>query len=219
MADIIDLIPESLSEKTGKEKASYCIGLDAGNSIKMQFSDMDVELLIAGFLDAIKRNRPRVSEQEFQNIMMSVRQQVQAQQKAYVAQLAQKNKKQAEKFLDDNKSKEGVEVTASGLQYIVLEQGSGPKAQMTDVVKVHYKGTFTDGTMFDSSYERGEAALFPVDRVISGWSEALQLMNVGTKLKIFVPSYLAYGEAGFAPHIEPNKLLTFEMELLEINPN
>lgn len=220
MADIIDFnAPETLTESTGKEKASYCLGLDAGNSLRMQFSDLDIDLLLTGFQDAIKRNRPRVSEQEFQNIMNSVKQQVQAQQKAYVAQMAQKNKKQGEKFLEDNKYNDGVEVTASGLQYIVLSSGSGAKVQATDFVKVHYKGAFTDGTVFDSSYERGEPAVFPVDRVISGWSEALQLMNVGTKLKIFVPGYLAYGEAGFPPHIEPNKLLTFEMELLEINPN
>jgi FKBP-type peptidyl-prolyl cis-trans isomerase FklB len=218
MADIIDLIPETISEKSGKEKASYCLGLDAGNSIRMQFSDIDVSMLLTGFEDAIKRNRPRLSEQEFQNIMNSVRQQVQAQHKAYVSQMSQKNKKQAETFLEQNKDKDGVMTTASGLQYKVLADGSGASPQLGDAVKVHYKGTFIDGTMFDSSYERGEPAVFPVDRVITGWSEALQLMKVGSKWQIFVPSYLAYGEAGFAPHIEPNKLLCFEMELLEINP-
>jgi FKBP-type peptidyl-prolyl cis-trans isomerase len=218
MADIIDLVPETLSERSGKEKASYCIGLEAGNSIRMQFSDMDIQLLKTGFEDAIKRNRPRVTESEFQNIMNSVKQQVQAQQKAFVSQLAQKNRKQGEEFLEQNKQKEGVQDTASGLQYKVLTEGSGDKPHLTDAVKVHYKGTFIDGTMFDSSYERGEPATFPVDRVIAGWSEALQLMTVGSKFQIFVPGYLAYGEAGFAPHIEPNKVLCFEMELLEINP-
>jgi FKBP-type peptidyl-prolyl cis-trans isomerase FklB len=218
MADVIDLVPESLSERTGREKASYCLGLEAGNSIRTQFSDMDVSLLIQGFEDAIKRNRPRVSEQEFKNIMTSLQQQIQSQQKAFVAQLSQKNKKAAESFLEENKLNDGVQVSSSGLQYKILALGSGAKPQLTDTVKVHYKGTFIDGTMFDSSYERNEAAIFPVDRVITGWSEALQLMSVGTKMQIFVPAYLAYGEAGYPPAIEPNKLLIFEMELLEINP-
>lgn len=218
MADIIDLIPESVSERTGREKASYCLGLEAGNSIRTQFSDMDVSLLIQGFEDAIKRNRPKISEQEFKNIMNSLQQQIQSQQKAFVAQLAQKNKKIAETFLEDNKQKQDIQVSSSGLQYKILSSGTGAKAQLTDTVKVHYKGTFIDGTVFDSSYERQEAAIFPVDRVITGWSEALQLMNVGTKMEIFVPAYLAYGEAGYPPAIEPNKLLIFEMELLEINP-
>lgn len=218
MADIIDLIPESISESTGREKASYCLGLDAGNSIRTQFSDMDVNLLIQGFEDAIKRNRPKISEQEFKNIMNSLQQQIQSQQKAFVAQLAQKNKKIAETFLEDNKQKQDIQVSSSGLQYKILSLGTGAKPQLTDTVKVHYKGTFIDGTVFDSSYERKEAAIFPVDRVITGWSEALQLMSVGTKMQIFVPAYLAYGEAGYPPAIEPNKLLIFEMELLEINP-
>lgn len=218
MADIIDLIPESLAERSNKEKASYCIGLEAGNSIRMQFSDIDVQLLMTGFEDAIKRNRPRVTEKEFGNIMTTLREQIQSQQKAFVSQLAQKNKKQSETFLEENKSKEGIHTLPSGLQYKILEQGNGPLAQLTDAVKVHYKGTFIDGTVFDSSYERGEPAIFPVDRVITGWSEALQIMPLGSKWQIFVPGYLAYGEAGFAPHIEPNKLLIFEMELIEINP-
>jgi FKBP-type peptidyl-prolyl cis-trans isomerase FklB len=218
MADIIDFVPETLSEHSNKEKASYCIGLETGNSIRMQFSDLDTHLILTGFEDAIKRNRPRVTEQEFQNIMMAVKQQMESQQKAFVAQLSQKNKKQAETFLEENKAKEGVHVLSSGLQYKVLEEGSGAKPHLTDQVKVHYKGQFMDGTVFDSSYKRQEPTVFPVDRVISGWSEALQLMSIGSKWQIFVPGYLAYGEAGFAPHIEPNKLLIFEMELLEINP-
>jgi FKBP-type peptidyl-prolyl cis-trans isomerase FklB len=218
MAEIINLVPESLSAHTGKEKASYCLGLDAGNSIRLQFSDMDTQLLITGFEDAIKRNRPRVTEEEFQTIMTSVKQQMEAQQKAFVGQLSQKNKKQSESFLEKNKSQEGVTTLPSGLQYKVLTQGFGPQPELTDLVKVHYKGTFIDGQLFDSSYQRGEPARFPVNRVIAGWSEALQLMPTGSKWQIFVPGYLAYGEAGFAPHIEPNKLLIFEMELLEINP-
>ena len=218
MTDIIDFVPETLSEKSNKEKASYCIGLEAGNSIRMQFSDLDISLLLTGFEDAVKRNRPRVTEKEFGTIMTSLRDQIQAQQKAFVSQLAQKNKKQAETFLEENKLNEGVMTLPSGLQYKILEKGTGSIPALTDAVKVHYKGTFIDGTVFDSSYERGEPAVFPVDRVITGWSEALQIMPQGSKWQIFVPGYLAYGEAGFAPHIEPNKLLIFEMELLEINP-
>lgn len=217
MADIIDFVPENLSDRSGKEKASYCLGLEAGNSIRMQFSDLDLTLLLKGFEDAVKRNRPRVSEQEFQNTMNALKEQVQNQQKAFIAQLSQKNKKAQEEFLEDNKKKEGVVTLSSGLQYKILEEGTGASPLLSDVVKCHYKGYFADGKVFDSSYARNEPAHFPVERVITGWQEALQLMKVGSKWQIFIPAYLAYGENGFAPHIEPNKLLVFEMELLAIN--
>jgi len=217
MSEVIDFIPETLSDRSNKEKASYCIGLEAGNSIRMQFSDLDINLLRTGFEDAIRRNRPRLTEAEFQGVMGSLKQQIQAQQKAYISQLAQTNKKNAETFLEQNKQKEGIHTLSSGLQYRVIEEGSGTSPLLTDIVKVHYKGTFMDGTVFDSSYQRNQPQVFPVDRVIPGWSEILQLMKVGSKLQVFIPPYLAYGEAGFAPHIEPNKLLIFEMELLAIN--
>jgi FKBP-type peptidyl-prolyl cis-trans isomerase FklB len=217
MADIIDFVPETLSDRSSKEKASYCLGLEAGNSLRMQFSDLDVNLILTGFEDAVKRNRPRVSEEEFHNVMTAIKEQVQNQQKAFISQLSQKNKKAQEAFLEDNKKKDGVITLSSGLQYKVLEEGSGASPMLTDVVKCHYKGYFAEGQVFDSSYARNEPAFFPVDRVIAGWQEALQLMKVGSKWQIFVPSYLAYGEGGYAPHIEPNKLLVFEMELLGIN--
>lgn len=217
MKETLDLNPSQL--KTGKEKASYCLGLDAGNSIKMQFNDIDLNLLLQGFQDALHQNAPKVTQKEFQATMSALQEQVQQQQKAYIAQLAQSNKRTAEEFLTKNKAQPNVTTLTSGLQYEVLESGSGASPTLTDIVSVHYKGTFIDGTVFDSSYERNKPQVFPVNRVIAGWSEVLQLMKVGDKWKVFIPPYLAYGEAGFPPHIEPNTLLIFEMELLSINEN
>ena len=121
-----------------------------------------------------------------------------------------------ELFLQENKQKEGVVTTLSGLQYLVLREGEGPKPKVTDTVKVHYRGTFIDGTEFDSSYGRGEPAVFPVNRVIAGWTEALQRMKVGSKYRLFVPSQLAYGERGAGDVIGPNETLIFDVELLDI---
>ena len=130
--------------------------------------------------------------------------------------LAKENKKQGEVFLAENKKKKNVTTTKSGLQYIVLRKGKGKKPKATEQVKVHYKGTLIDGTEFDSSYKRREPVTFPVNRVIPGWSEALQLMNVGSKYQLFIPSNLAYGERGGGPQIGPNATLIFEVELLSI---
>jgi FKBP-type peptidyl-prolyl cis-trans isomerase len=131
---------------------------------------------------------------------------------------AQKNKTEGEKFLADNKKKEGVKTTASGLQYKVLKEGSGPQPQGSDVVTVNYRGTLIDGTEFDSSYKRGQPATFPLTGVIKGWTEGLQLMKVGSKYQLFIPSNLAYGERQMGPDIGPDSTLTFEVELLDVKP-
>ncbi len=203
--------------KSTREKVSYCIGLETGRNLKRQFSDMDSGLLKDGFEDGIRESNPRLSQEEIQSIMQALRQQIEQQQRQYFTQVSEKNKTEGETFLDENKQKEGVQVLKSGLQYKVLQKGSGEKPTPVDVVSVHYRGSFINGSIFDSSYERGKPQVFPVNRVIPGWSEALQHMQVGDKWQIVVPHYLAYGEAGFGNEIGPCTTLIFEMELLGIN--
>ncbi|MBP7074860.1 MAG: FKBP-type peptidyl-prolyl cis-trans isomerase [Rhabdochlamydiaceae bacterium] len=149
--------------------------------------------------------------------MQALRQQVETQQRQFYAKLSEQNRQEGETYLESNKAQEGVVTLKSGLQYKVLAAGTGPKPTPADVVSVHYRGSFINGTIFDSSYERGKPQVFPLNRVIPGWSEALQHMHVGDKWQIVVPHYLAYGEAGFGNEIGPNTTLVFEMELLGIN--
>ncbi len=203
--------------KSTREKVSYCLGLETGRNLQRQFNDMDVELLRKGFEDAIANNNPKLNQEEIQSIMQALRQQVETQQRQFYAKLSEQNRQEGETYLESNKAQEGVVTLKSGLQYKVLAAGTGPKPTPADVVSVHYRGSFINGTIFDSSYERGKPQVFPLNRVIPGWSEALQHMHVGDKWQIVVPHYLAYGEAGFGNEIGPNTTLVFEMELLGIN--
>lgn len=203
--------------KTTKEKVSYCIGLETGKNLQRQFTDIDVDLLKKGFDDALLNQKPELSNEEVQNIMQALKQQIEQQQKHFVSKLSEQNRKEGEVFLSENRAKPGVVTLNSGLQYVVLNEGSGPKPSAADAVSVHYRGSFINGKIFDSSYERGKPHVFPINRVIPGWSEALQLMRVGDKWQLFVPHYLAYGEAGFGNEIGPCTTLVFEMELLGIN--
>lgn len=200
-----------------REKASYCIGLEAGKSIKNQFSEMDLALLSEGFQDALAGKNPKLPGEEIVKTMTALKQQMERQQKEFVAKLSEENLKRAEAFFAENKNQPGVITLPSGLQYQVLSSGTGATPTALDVVSVHYKGFFIDGRVFDSSYERGQPQTFPVNRVIPGWVEALKQMKVGDKWKLFIPPYLAYGEMGFGNEIEPNMTLIFEMELLSIN--
>ncbi len=203
--------------KTTREKVSYCIGLETGRNLKRQFNEMDVDLLRQGFEDGVADAPGKLSQEEVQGIMNALRQQMEQQQRQYLAKMSEQNRQEGENFLEENKGKEGVKVLKSGLQYKVLQAGNGAKPTPADVVSVHYRGSFINGSIFDSSYERGKPQVFPVNRVIPGWSEALQLMHVGDKWQIFVPHYLAYGESGFGEEIAPCTTLIFEMELLGIN--
>jgi FKBP-type peptidyl-prolyl cis-trans isomerase FklB len=203
--------------KSTREKVSYCLGLETGRNLQRQFNDMDFELLRKGFEDAIAGSNPKLGQDEVQSIMQALQQQVEAQQRQFYAKLSEQNRQEGENYLENNKAQEGVTTLKSGLQYKVLTPGTGPKPTPADVVSVHYRGSFINGTIFDSSYERGKPQVFPLNRVIPGWSEALQLMHVGDKWQIIVPHYLAYGEAGFGNEIGPNTTLIFEMELLGIN--
>lgn len=198
------------------EKASYCIGLEAGTNIRRQFTDVDLETLLDGFTDGLKGTTPKLKPEEIQNFLNAIRSQMEQQQREMIAKLAHENKTKGEQFFADNKKKPGVVTLASGLQYQILAQGTGEKPTLFDVVEVHYKGSFINGTVFDSSYERGQPAVFPVNRIIPGWTEALQLMPAGSKWKLFIPSYLAYGEVGYGNQIPPNAALIFEIELVKL---
>lgn len=202
--------------ESNREKASYCIGLETGKNIHNQFKDIDLEMLKRGFTDAITDRTPALELEEIRHILGAISQQIQQQQRDFVLKVAEKNRSEGEAFLEHNKTQPGVVTLHSGLQYRVLSQGQGPIPTLYDTVKIHYRGQLIDGTVFDSSYEKQTPAEFPVSRVIPGWSEALKLMKVGDKWQVFIPSYLAYGEAGYGPQIEPNSVLIFEMELLGI---
>jgi len=203
--------------KNNKEKVSYCIGLETGKNLGEQFVDIDTTMLIDGIQDGLRKNTPKLPAQEISALLAMLRQQVEQQQKTFIASLAEKNKQEGMQFLQKNKQSAGVISLPSGLQYTVLQAGSGPTPTLFDTVRVHYTGSFIDGRVFDSSYKRGEPVTFPVNKVIPGWSEVLQLMKVGDRWKVYIPSYLAYGEQGFGREIGPNMTLIFEMEIVSIH--
>ena len=208
--------------KDPKLRASYALGADIGSNLKRQELDLDAKALAAGISDAIG-GKTALTPAEVQETLAELRKQYMAQMesKAKVAEskakvAGSKNLKDGEDFLAANGKKDGVKTTASGLQYKVIKSGSGATPKPSDEVKVHYHGTLIDGTVFDSSVERGEPISFPVTGVIPGWVEALQLMKVGDKWQIYIPSKLAYGERGSGPKIGPNAALIFDVELLGI---
>jgi FKBP-type peptidyl-prolyl cis-trans isomerase FklB len=205
--------------KSTQEKVSYCIGLETARNLTHQFADMDLQCLTQGFNDALSGTTPRLNQEEIHSILSALRSQVESQQRQHFAKIAEDNKKRSEAFMTENKLKEGVITLTSGLQYKVLakSQSSSPHPTPLDFVKIHYRGSFIDGRVFDSSHQRGQPHVFPLNRVIPGWIEALQLMTVGDKWQVFIPPYLAYGEMGFGQEIGPNMALVFEIELLGIN--
>ncbi len=202
--------------KTKKDKISYAIGMDIGKNLKKQPVELNPETISQGLWDAMNDGKTLMTEQEYMETMTSFRNELNQKQTAQMKEAGDKNKKEGEKFLADNKNKEGVLTTASGLQYKVITKGTGASPKATDTVSVHYKGTLIDGKEFDSSYRRGQPASFPVNGVIKGWTEALQLMKTGSKWQLFIPSDLAYGERGAGRDIGPNSTLLFDVELLSI---
>ena len=195
---------------TEMEKVSYSLGVNVAKSVKNQgLESIDSEAIAQAFTDVFEGNELKISEQESNVILQE-----------YFGKLAQKAQSQnveaGQNFLAENAKRDGVVTTATGLQYEVLTEGSGDSPKETDQVTVHYHGTLIDGTVFDSSVERGQPATFPVNGVIPGWVEALQLMNPGAKFKLFIPSNLAYGERGAGGAIGPNATLIFEVELISI---
>jgi FKBP-type peptidyl-prolyl cis-trans isomerase FklB len=200
----------SVSLKTSNDSVAYSIGVSIGNNMKKDGLDsLNLDVLKQAISSAIKGDSLLIDAASCQGVIQNY---LNNKQKVK----GEANKTAGEKFLAENKKKPGVIVTASGLQYTVEKTGTGPKPTATDTVKVHYHGTLIDGTVFDSSVERGEPAEFPVGAVIKGWTEALQLMNVGSKFKLFIPSDLAYGDRPAGPKIAPNSTLIFDVELLEI---
>jgi FKBP-type peptidyl-prolyl cis-trans isomerase len=214
MAASADAADPSL--KTQKDKLSYSIGLDMGRTLKGQSMEVDPNLVARGLQDAISNKKPLMTEEEIQAVMMEAQKEKRALTATESRALGEKNLKEGAAFLAENKKKEGVVTLPSGLQYKVITEGKGKKPKATDTVTTHYRGTLIDGTEFDSSIKRGQPASFPLKGVIPGWTEALQLMPVGSKWQLFVPPDLAYGPRGTGKQIGPNATLIFEVELLSI---
>lgn len=204
-----------LTLKTEKEKFSYAVGMNIGSSMKRQSVAVDPAILARGLKDSLAGGKTLLTEDEARAALKQVQDEMRQKQQEKMQQAATVNKKAGEEFLTANKGKEGVVTLPSGLQYKILKEGTGPKPTASDSVVCNYKGTLIDGKEFDSSYKRGEPATFPVTGVIKGWTEALQLMPVGSKWQLFVPSDLAYGDAG-RPGIDPGATLVFEVELVSI---
>jgi len=201
--------------ETEAQKLGYIIGMDIGASLKQQGSDLDLEALFDAIRTTYTGGTPELTPEEAASIREAFIAQRRAAAETERQGLASKNAAEGEKFLAENRSKEGVQVTQSGLQYQVVEMGTGPRPVATDKVKVHYRGTLLNGEEFDSSYSRGEPISFALDKVIAGWTEGVQLMPVGSKFMFFIPPDLAYGPAGGGP-IGPNATLIFQVELLGI---
>ena len=202
--------------KDKKEKVSYIIGMDIGNNLKRQSVEIDTELFMKGLKDALSGSKALLSEDEIRDTMNAFRQEVMAKQAEETKKMSEKNKKEGDVFLAENGKKEGVKTLPSGLQYKVMTDGAGKTPKLTDTVSVNYRGTLIDGTEFDSSYKRGQPATFPVNGVIKGWTEALQLMKEGSKWQLFVPANLAYGDKGAGKLIGPNATLIFEVEMVSV---
>lgn len=208
--------------KDDKDKVSYAIGLNIGKSMKQEGLDINPDALAAAMKDVFAGAKAQLTDEEVQQVMQDFQKKMMAKQmalrekaQAEAAAAGPKNKADGEKFLADNKKKEGVKTTASGLQYKVIKDGTGKTPKATDRVVTHYRGTFINGTEFDSSYKRNEPAEFGVGDVIRGWTEALQLMKEGAKWQLFIPYNLAYGEGG-RPGIPPSSMLIFDIELISV---
>ena len=211
------LAAENVQLQSQKDKASYALGMSVGKNMKQQLpTEIDPDIFAKGLKDAFSGAEPLLSEEEMRTIMTAFQKDISEKQAEKMKVVGEKNKKEGVAFLAENKKKEGVITLASGLQYKIIKQGTGNIPKATDKVTTHYQGTLIDGTEFDSSYKRGEPTTFQVNGVIPGWTEALQLMQVGSKWQLFVPSNLAYGERGAGPNIGPNAVLIFTVELLSI---
>ena len=197
-----------------KDPVSYALGFKVGSDMRsasLEASDFDIEQFTNGFLDGLAKQE-KLTPDQVRACFMSLEEKIQKK----MIDIGRKNLEKANEFLKVNKEKEGIQTTKSGLQYQVIKTGAGKTPAVTSKVKVHYEGKLLDGTVFDSSIERGQPIEFPVNGVISGWTEALQRMKVGDKWRLFIPPGLAYGESGNPPVIGPNEMLTFEVELLDV---
>jgi FKBP-type peptidyl-prolyl cis-trans isomerase FkpA len=207
---------------TEVQKQSYSLGASIGMYMQRNLEEhdklglsLDKDLILSGFVDSID-GKSVIEKEEIQALLMNLDASMKEKQQAAALAASETSLAEGAKFLEDNAKKEGVQVTESGIQYLVITEGEGDKPAATDTVKVHYKGTFLNGEEFDSSYKRNEPAVFPLNRVIKGWTEGVQLMPVGAKYQFTIPSDLAYGPNGNPPNIPGNSVLQFEIELLEI---
>ncbi len=205
----VDASAGEATPKTDDEKFSYAIGYQIAESVKRQGMEVDVDSLIQAIRDDLTGTPLRISQPEMQAAVVAY------QQKKF-EELSDKNQKAGKKYLAANKKKPGIVELPSGLQYRIVEEGSGEKPVSSDTVKVHYRGTLIDGTEFDSSYARGEPVTFQVAKIINGWQQALILMSEGAKWQVFIPPILAYGSGGAGQNIGPNETLVFEVELVSI---
>lgn len=208
--------PTTLQLTTEKDKESYAIGMSVGRGLHRDNVDVDPAIIARGIKDAMSGGKTLLSDQEAQLALSTLQTGLRKKQEELRAAEAAKNKQEGQAFLDANKSKDGVVTLPSGLQYKVLQMGTGPKPAETDTVECNYRGTLLDGKEFDSSYKRGQTVTFPLNQVIKGWTEALQLMPVGSKWQLFIPSELAYDDHGQGPDIGPGATLIFEVELVSI---
>lgn len=215
----------ALTLKTDKDKLSYAIGMSVGKrlendlkQLKQGDTEVDTPILLRAIKDVLTGSKVLLTDQEVQTTLTTLQADMRKRMEEKQKLLAGTNKKEGDDFLAANKTKEGVFALPDGLQYKILQEGNGPKPAAVDSVTVNYRGTLVNGTEFDSSYKRGQPAQFPVGGVIKGWTEALQLMPVGSKWQVFIPSDLAYGPAGRPPVIGPNSTLVFEVELVSIQP-
>jgi len=205
-----------LALKTDKEKQSYAMGMNLGLGLKRQQMTLDPALVARGMKDVLAGSKTALTEDEARASIQQLQTDVRQKMEAKAKEAGAGNRKEGEEFLASNKSKEGVVALPSGLQYKILKEGTGPKPTASDTVSCNYRGTLISGKEFDSSYKRGEPASFPVNGVIKGWTEALQLMPVGSKWQLFIPPDLAYGDRGAGADIGPGETLIFEVELLSI---
>jgi len=205
-----------LALKTPKDKFSYALGMNLGANLHKQAVPVDPNILARGLKDALAGGKTLLTDDEARVALMQVQKDVQQKQQEKMQQAAEGNKKEGDAFLSANKGKEGIIALPSGLQYKILKEGTGPKPAATDSVVCNYRGTLINGKEFDSSYKAGQPVTFPVNGVIKGWTEALQLMPVGSKWQLFIPADLAYGDRGAGADIGPGATLIFEVELLSI---
>jgi len=208
--------PGPVELTTELDKTSYAVGVQVGNSLKRPGMEINVDLFIRAIRDVVAERELALSGEEVQQVLTDFQRRMMAKQMEIRQKEAEENLAAGKAFLEENATKEGVKVLSSGLQYKVLTEGTGLTPSATDRVKVNYRGTFIDGTEFDSSYKRGQPAEFAANRVITGWTEALQLMKEGAKWQLFIPANLAYGAQGRPPTMPPNSALIFEVELIEI---
>jgi FKBP-type peptidyl-prolyl cis-trans isomerase FklB len=208
--------PSVLTLKTQKDKLSYALGMNLGTNLHKETVEVDPAIVLRGLKDALASGKTLLTEDEARAVLTQLQTEVRGKQQEKMKVTGEMNKKGGVEFLAANKSKEGVVMLPSGLQYKILTEGTGPKPTASDTVVCNYRGTLISGTEFDSSYKRGQPASFPVNGVIKGWTEALQLMPVGSKWQLFVPSELGYGDRGAGADIAPGATLIFEVELLSI---